>query len=538
MACLVCIPAPALADDAALGRAGSNVMPVYNNQIRMAHEIVTVDLQHNTVDAVFTFQNLGPETTTLIGFPMLKESPYSPDRGEGKLEPYFGYQSFRAFEVLADGTQMEILTEVKPGLPPPAGVTPPGGEYFSKWVVFQVFFRAGETKKIRNTYNAEYAYRNSIGENRLEYVLTTGSTWHGTIGEAEIVVNYAGVDPWKIRQVSPAGYQVKDGAIRWSLKDFEPSGSEDNISVVFAEGWQAILRSDDGLDAWNSDQRFAELAGAVRAGETATVISLCDALLAQVGPALGNVKITEGSSRLYDQRATLLALGARHRAKAGQHREAVASARQLLRESMEWPSGSRDWPFALQLWIDSAKAGGLDDSLFEAVRESQRYGLANSFFRQWALGQIPERQRAAALGRPSGLAALWQRILAFFREPDVDLVSLYRLEDAEVLYIREGQDHTRAAWKQHDIDLVRALGGLARSRTAGSPPDGERLYRVILGPSLELEMKGVFVRPVLWPGRGDPGGKDPTPSAWYRPGKEFLDVVTPLRSSLERSSRP
>jgi len=61
-ACLLFLPAPALADDAAPGRAGSSVMPVYDSQIRMVHEAVTLDLRLNPVDAVFTFQNLGRDT--------------------------------------------------------------------------------------------------------------------------------------------------------------------------------------------------------------------------------------------------------------------------------------------------------------------------------------------------------------------------------------------------------------------------------------------------------------------------------------------
>lgn len=500
---------------------------------------MNVDLQKNTVDVVFTFQNLGRETTALMGFPMLKEPPDSPDREQGKPEPYFGYQSFRAYEVMAGGSQKEIKTEVRAGLSPPAGMEPPGGEYFSTWVVFEVSFRAGETKKIRNTYTAEYTYRNSIGENRLEYVLTTGSTWQGTIGEAEITVKYAPVDPWKIKQVSPVGYEVKDGTIAWVLRDFEPSGPGDNISVTFAEGWYALLRSDEGPENWASDQRFARLASEVKKEDPARVVSLCDALLAELGRAPGTKKVTEESSRLYDQRATLLAMSARYRARMGQYKESVASARQLLKESMDWPSGSQDWPYALELWMDSARSGGLDDLLYEAVRESQRYGVTGSFFRRWALSQIPKRQRDAAAGRPSGLVALWQKILALFHEPDTDLVAAYGLEDAEVLYLREGQGHARTAWKQHDMELLRVLDGLARSRKAGTPPETERLYRVVLGPLLELEMKGDFVRVVLWPGHGpDANGKDPAPSPWYRPGQGFLDIAGRLKSTLERSSRP
>ncbi len=538
-ACLACLPSAALADDAALGRAGSNVIPVYDTQIRMVHETVNIDLQKNTVDVVFTFQNLGGETTSLMGFPMLKEPPDSPDRYQRKPEPYFGYQSFRAYEVLTGGSQVEIKTEVRTGLRPPAGMKPPGGEYFSTWVVFEVPFRAGETKKIRNTYTAEYAYRNSIGENRLEYVLTTGSTWQGTIGEAQITVKYAPIDPWKIQRVSPAGYAVKDGTITWALKDFEPSGSGDNVSVTFVDGWYAHLRSDEGLDEWSSDRRFARLAEEVKKEDPARVVSLCETLLAETGPAPGNTRVTEESSRLYDQRATLLATSARYRARMGQYKESIASARQLLKESMDWPSGSQDWSYALQLWMDSARSGRLDDLLFEAVRESQRYGVTGSFFRRWAQSQLPERLRDAAAGRPSGLAALWQRILALFRKPDTDLVAVLGLEDAEMLYVREGQDHTRTAWKQHDMELVSALDGLAHSRQAGTPPESERSYRVLLGPLLELEMKGDFVRAVSWPGHGpDAGGKNPVPSPWYRPGQAFLDTAGRLKSTLERSSRP
>ena len=402
----------ALADDAALGRAGSNVMPVYDSPVRMVAEVVNIDLKTNTVDAVFTFENTGPAGTVLMGFPMLKEEPYSPDRADKPPKPYFGYQDFRAYEINDDGAQRQLRTEERTGLRPAAG------EFFSKWVVFEVRFDKGQTRQIRNTYRAEYAYRNSIGGARLEYVLTTGATWKGTIGRAEINVRFAEFAPGQILHASPSGYKVERDRIHWVFEDLDPAGSEDNIVVELqgVDGYMAYMWSDKALEQWAEDPRFAAVSKALSSGDSASVIAGCRMLLGQLPRPAATVPVTEAQDRLYNQRATLLSVAARHYLVLGDWSQAIDVARQYYREAREFPGGGNDLSRALEIWIRAGQGAGLTSEVAAAVDECSALGVRGSFFREWALAQASGVAPAPSQAPPANsIRNLWERLLEFFR---------------------------------------------------------------------------------------------------------------------------
>lgn len=521
-----------LANDAALGRAGSNVMPVYDVPVRMVHERVDINLQTNSVDAIFTFQNLGPEATILMGFPMLKEQPDGADRGDDRQRPYFGYAGFKAYLVSDDGRQTELTTEEKDGL------RPPSGEYFSKWVVFRVPFKQGETKTVRNVYKAEYAYVNSIGEAHLEYVLSTGATWQGPIGKSEVNVFYGDIAPHTLTLVRPFGYTIdaKERVIRWVFKDLKPT-RDDNIQVTMRNsGWFNHVRSREGFREWYDNKGFDALIQAINDGDDSRVLREYEALLGLIPVPRSEMASDQVAYTQYNQRATILFNAARQHLSGGNYREAIRFARQYYKEASDWPGGRDDYAPALWVWIEAAVSGGFKADIEQAIRECSRYGVCFPVFREWAYSyaSVPESSRRPP--GPSGFRLFWEKVTDIFRGPRHDLVSKYSMDLAEAASLAVGEgDSRRHSLLQHNRGLIDLLYGLSQSRAAKPPAGNEAVFEVLLhgrffshGP-IVIEVRANAIRV-----REAPGGTTRQQEAWYSPGPEFWDVIARMRSELRR----
>lgn len=132
------------------------------------------------VDCMFKFHNSGPTSVVRVGFP---------DRGEGAQEPYQGVDirpknmkgTFDSFESWVDGKQ--VVAELVPT-----------DDRTLFWHAKTVTFKANSDCEIDNYYTlqpgAQVTSENGMYQ-QTEYVLHTGSSWHGQIGQAEIVVNFS-----------------------------------------------------------------------------------------------------------------------------------------------------------------------------------------------------------------------------------------------------------------------------------------------------------------------------------------------------------
>lgn len=84
----------------------------------------------------------------------------------------------------------------------------PRGVQYLSWYTWEVHFQPGEIRRIRTTYwvkNLSW----SNGEVMSGYIITTGSTWSGSIGHARITLEMQDVLPYEIRGVKPGATALK-----------------------------------------------------------------------------------------------------------------------------------------------------------------------------------------------------------------------------------------------------------------------------------------------------------------------------------------
>jgi hypothetical protein len=204
------------ADDTALGTVGYGVVPLDNNQVTMTGERVEAEIRGEVawVACTFTFVNSGPAADILMGFPQ--------GRSNREGEPPPPLLEFRAS---VDGVAAAVTFRPQ--------ARPQGDMDYAGWYAFNVHFAAGQTRRIQNSYHGPLTV-DSMGGKTFLYVLRTGATWKGSIGQADIVVRWRSE-----REVNPNTLSAQpDGAfwgqreLRWRFTDLEPT-NEDNISVHF-----------------------------------------------------------------------------------------------------------------------------------------------------------------------------------------------------------------------------------------------------------------------------------------------------------------
>jgi len=173
----------ALADDGGISFGGSPHLLSGHASVAMQSEVVHIDVADKTikVDCDFVFHNSGPAATVRMGFP---------DDGLGAAEPYQGdplpplsklHATFTSYESYVDGKK--VPTKIIAGA---------DREHY--WHVKTVTFKANSDCHIRDVYRlppgAQVTSDNGMYQ-QTSYILHTGSSWHGPIGKAELVVTFA-----------------------------------------------------------------------------------------------------------------------------------------------------------------------------------------------------------------------------------------------------------------------------------------------------------------------------------------------------------
>lgn len=217
---LVLGPATALADSTSVGRAVDGVYPVETADIQMVEENVAIDLltlpgsdypgQYSRARCEFVFRNTSDETRrVLMGFP-----------GEVPKEPrFYGDRAIYDFRAYAGGQEIPVALE------PESRVVFAGAPRgFTSWYTFTVTFAPGQQLTVVNTYRVKNPESN-MGHAWVEYVLTTGRFWGGTIGRATVTVNLGDVGPYQIMGLYPNNWRFgPDGrSVVWHQENFEPS---------------------------------------------------------------------------------------------------------------------------------------------------------------------------------------------------------------------------------------------------------------------------------------------------------------------------
>jgi len=204
----------AWSDDGAIIGIGGTIAPMKSHpSIVLRSEVVRVKMnsEYADVDCTFVLHNTGKATSALIGFP---------ERGGGTdVGPSArGFEYFRSF---VDGKPVKVRVYKQEG----------GYGGYSRWYVKRVYFRAGQTRVIRNLYRMQLG-GDSTGGRSFEYTLSTGASWKGKIGRADIVIQLTGpalrnATEWHIY---PKGYQRVKNQIVWQFRNFEP---REDIDIRF-----------------------------------------------------------------------------------------------------------------------------------------------------------------------------------------------------------------------------------------------------------------------------------------------------------------
>lgn len=223
---LLLLPHPAWPDSASLrGGIGGSVYMVQDTEVRMASETIDMAIHQTFVefDIRYSFVNESDKTLSVtMGFP---------DERGGRM--FAGWVN--DFEASVDGVPVSVAftkEDVSKGDAVRRGF---------QWHVYTVEFAPGEKKQVRNTYWTYVTkYR---GLHLFEYVLHTGASWKGNIGDltinatldegllfpdAELYASYHDL------HYSPAHGLARDGRTNktWRFKNFEPT-EEDDLLIFF-----------------------------------------------------------------------------------------------------------------------------------------------------------------------------------------------------------------------------------------------------------------------------------------------------------------
>lgn len=210
-------PAAVLADDGVLGSVGSAVVPLESDQVTMVAEWIDAAVVDGEarVTCVFTFSNGGPPVEILMGFP--ERSPSS-SRGEET--------EILDFAASVDGAPLPVRFRLE--ATPAAGTdTADGSGPYRGWHTFTVPFAAGQTRVVRNTYRGTLG-RMSDGSRTFRYVVATGASWRGPIGEATIRVIWSDdeVVPGSV-QAHPEPAAWTGSSASWRFRELEPTSDQD-----------------------------------------------------------------------------------------------------------------------------------------------------------------------------------------------------------------------------------------------------------------------------------------------------------------------
>ncbi|HHV72313.1 MAG TPA: hypothetical protein GXX38_06860 [Clostridia bacterium] len=206
------------ADDISLvGRMGEGVRPIANTDIKMISELVKiqVDKMESKVEVDFVFQNTGEKAEILMGVPGEASNVSTSER---KVDT-----ALYDFKVFLDNQKLTVKKE--------KGIFLNDGDNefnYSFWYTWPVKFDKNEIRSIKNTYRVKNTL-DSTGEIQTGYILKTGASWEGNIGEAKIVLEMIDILPYHLEGVFPADYSFEGEDLVWYYKNFEPS---ENIRIV------------------------------------------------------------------------------------------------------------------------------------------------------------------------------------------------------------------------------------------------------------------------------------------------------------------
>jgi hypothetical protein len=229
------------ADDgsSSLISGGASVAVTPHPSVRMVREEVQVQLYPDKalVHCQFIFKNDGKACSVKMGFPEEKQA----SGDTGKLFRMWGFKSW------VDGTlvQTRRVQMVR-------GHQNAFNSYQALYLK-EVSFKSGQVRTVVDEYTTELGDMGWIFSPYCEYrlftyVLKTGATWKGSIGEAEIKVDYSHL-PF-LYHVKPelAGSVRRGKSLIWILKNIEP---KEDVSIILEKRGPKLNGKTIPGDSWS-----------------------------------------------------------------------------------------------------------------------------------------------------------------------------------------------------------------------------------------------------------------------------------------------
>jgi len=242
----------------------SNVIPVYNNDIRMVREHIDMYIEkHNTwkrtgytwnydlkVKVEYEFKNTGKAQNVTMGFP--NSAAYK----KVGIYNHIDYP-IEDFTAIVDGQTLPVVSKKSSKLTLPEAN---GLKKYTKYECFEISFAAGEKKRVINTYSTKCIQT-------ARYVLETGALWKGRIDQASVTIHLDRLPRHDILPrtlfsqneytqtnslfISPGKYKINDNKIEMIFKNIEP---DFNIEIGFQRNFLRDIWATSTLDEENFEE--------------------------------------------------------------------------------------------------------------------------------------------------------------------------------------------------------------------------------------------------------------------------------------------
>lgn len=267
-----------------------------SDNVRMVAEEVIFDLttpEIVQVSCVFVVVNEGPDDRLLVGFP-----DYWPDPNDDSHRAD-GKSAIRDLRVAVDGLPVETTAVPVSVAPDDIRAAFGGVVSYNCAHVWNCTFARGQTRMLRTDYSQPYSAM-SDGSHIINYVLRTGASWKGPIGQAVLRIKRGGMRmTWSSY---PPDWALVGDEYAWSGSELEP---ESDVSVGMADprevarglihNWRWETQSPNGSGVDSARESVREHISFARLGR---------GFLAEVCEALGDT-VPDLRSYLEEQFAAL-----------------------------------------------------------------------------------------------------------------------------------------------------------------------------------------------------------------------------------------